>query len=152
MIKIRFVFVMVMLVIFITGCSFNASNLNEEFVKDEAEKVTGLFYENLEQNDYDAVGELFSEKFYKITPRDSFGVFLKKLKNDLGNYKSKTLTQWSSRRVTGTNPVTECVLVYSVKHDKFDAVEKITVIEENNRMKIFGYHVNSPAFDPPVKK
>jgi len=128
------------------SCQFNGTNINEEQVKRDAVAVTDKLYEYIEKDNYAAADRLFSKGMFKTTNKDSLNAFLKRNKEVLGIFKSRVLSNWGSRTVTGTNPVTECKLVYTSGYTKYDAVETISLVKEDGVMKILGYHVDSKAY------
>src|SRR5690606_10184241 len=67
---------------------------------------------------------LFSDKFFEVTPADSLNRIFEKIKI-LGEYKHRALADWSTFRVTGTNPKTEYMLHYVVEYTSHPAQEII---------------------------
>ena len=132
----------------VTGCTFNANATfqNEKQEKEKAESVAGNLYMNISNKNFKANQALFSTAFYAVTPKDSLDKMFVKTAETLGDYKDMKLLDWNTSRATGTNPKTEYVLVYEVTYAKFKAKETLSLIKENNKVKITGYFIDSKGF------
>jgi hypothetical protein len=129
----------------IIGCNFNAnvSYENEEKEKEDAQSVIALFYMYSNKNDMVNIVNLFSDSFFKITNKQELRDFLSYKQMKLGEFKDYSLKDWKTNRVKGTNPKTEYLLIYDVKYSSYNAIETISLIKEDGKIKIFGYDVDS---------
>jgi len=144
--KNLFLGLMALSCLLLVNCRLNGTTINEEYIKEDAVKVSDKLYGYIEKDNYTEADKLFSAQFFKVINKGSLHVFLKKNKELLGGFKSRVLSDWGSRNVVGTNPATECKLVYTSGYTKYNAVETISLIKEGGEMKIVGYHVDSDAY------
>lgn len=137
---------MCLIIFLLSACNFNAnmSYENEETEKENAESIIAMFYLHIGRNDFDNVFDLFSDSFYKVSSKNNLKEFLIDKRNKLGDFKDYTLKDWKTHRVKGTNAITEYLLIYKVKYSNNEVIEKITLIKENNDIKICGYDVGKP--------
>jgi hypothetical protein len=138
----------VFLAISITSCNFNVNSTteNREEDKDEAEKVTLLFYAYLENNDFNKTHDLFSPKFIEVTNLSELDTIFIRSNRELGKVKNKELLNWETRVKSGTDPLSEYLLVYKVTREKHESKETIRLQKENNAIKILAYNVE-PVFN-----
>lgn len=135
------------LLILLAGCQVNSSNENEESEKIKAEKVTDKFYSMIADKNFEKADAFFSADFFKISTKEQLHQILSKTNATLGNYQSKKLADWKTKRTFGSKPFSEYVLVYEVKYEHFTAMETITLVSsDNSSIKILGYHINSDGF------
>ena len=129
------------------GCNFNANVTyeNEKAEKENAESIAGMFYLYISRNEFDSVLDLFSGSFYEVSSKSDLKEFLIDKRKKLGDFKDYTLKNWKTRRVEGTNAVTEYLLTYQVKYSKNQVIEKVTLIKEKDKIKICGYDVSKPV-------
>jgi hypothetical protein len=130
--------------VLLNSCNFNAnaSYENEKVEKEKAESVIGLLYLYTSMNSFDEVIHLFSDSFFKVSSKEKLKQFLEEKKQTLGDFKDYSLVNWKTNRVTGTNPKTEYLMVYEVKYTNYNATETISLVKENQEIKIIGYNVN----------
>ncbi|WP_286920699.1 hypothetical protein [Flavobacterium sp. UBA4197] len=138
----------ILLVSVLTSCNFSANvkNDNELQDKQDAESVAGLLYLYTSRKEYKSVLNLMSTDFYKVASKDQFLEFLNAKEKKLGEYKDLTLLDWKTTSLKGTDSKTEYLLTYKVVYSNYTAEEKISMIKENNKVKISGYNVNSEGF------
>lgn len=128
----------------LNSCNFNinANYENEKTEKENAESVISLFYLYTSRNSFDESINLFSDSFFKISSREKLKNFLEEKKKTLGDFKDYSLVYWKTNRITGANPKTEYLMVYEVKYTNYNATEAISLIKEDEKVKIIGYNVN----------
>lgn len=127
----------------LSSCNFNSTYLNREEDKKEAEKVAGDFYKLLQKNEFQKINPFLSTQFKAVTSPEKLNDYLTGALNKLGAIKSEKLDHWESKIVKGTNPSAIYVLYYIVERTKYQSKETVTLIGENNQIKIQGYNVNS---------
>lgn len=137
--KIIIVFVLVL-----CSCNFgvNSVQTNKEADKEQAEAVAAKLYWHTLNNEFDKIPELFGATFYKGNTKEGLRNFLLKKKEMYGNFIEFNLKDWNTRLVQGTNSSSEYVLVYEVQYEKKTVIEKVSMIRENNIIKIVGYYVD----------
>ncbi|HRB70957.1 MAG: hypothetical protein E2604_02210 [Flavobacterium sp.] len=131
---------------FLSSCNFNANVKKENDVQDkeEAESTAGLFYLYMTNKTYDSIPKLMSNEFYKLVSEAELKTYLINKERKLGEFKDFTLKDWKTTRTSGTNSKTEYLLIYDVTYSNAHAEESISLVKENEKVKIFGYNVNSP--------
>lgn len=128
------------------SCYFNASLTNEESERKKGEEVTNIFYEYVKNQDLDgSIEPYFSKELLAITPIDQLDSLFLLINNKSGNYISKELDEWSTKRQKGTDESWECKLIYSVKYEKGESKEFFELIKENDSIKILNYNFRSSA-------
>ncbi|TAE62270.1 MAG: hypothetical protein EAY77_07775 [Flavobacteriia bacterium] len=144
----KFIFTVVLFISFLTSCNFSANVKYENRLqdKDDAESIAGELYLYTSRKDYESILKLVSDDFYKISSKGKFLEFLKAKDEKLGKYKDFTLINWKTTTKKGTDSKTEYLLIYKVKYSKYVSEEKISMIKENNEVKILGYNVSSEGF------
>lgn len=131
-----------------TSCRFNATYRKQESDREDAEKVANALYGHIIDSSYKAADNLFHEKFFQVTPKDSLHKLYRKAKASLGIFKNNNLIEWDAQQTVGTDDKTQYVLLYKVGYSKFEATERINLIKEegSDSIKIIGYHIDSPGF------
>ncbi|PWS30810.1 hypothetical protein [Pedobacter paludis] len=127
----------------LSSCNFNSTYLNREEDKNEAQKVADSFYKLLQKNEFQKINPFLSEQFKAVTSSEKLNDYLRGALNKLGEIKSEKLDHWESKIVKGTNPSAIYVLYYIVERTKYNSKETVTLVGENNQIKIQGYNVNS---------
>lgn len=132
----------------LASCNFSANvkNDNELQDKQDAESIAGKLYLYTSRKEYESIIKLMSNDFYKVVSKDEFLKFLESKEKKLGEYKDFTLLDWKTTNLTGTDSKTEYLLTYKVVYSNHKAEEKISMVKENNKVKILGYNVNSEGF------
>lgn len=138
--------VVLLLLVSINACTFNSIHVNEEREREQAASIMGSFYFAIQTKHFADVEFLFSETFYKTTTKDDLYRMLIKTQELLGEYKDGTLVDWKTRRVSGSNPLTEYTLVYDVRYDKYKARETINLKREKTGIKIISYNIASEGY------
>ncbi|UUC44810.1 hypothetical protein [Flavobacterium cerinum] len=138
--SIIFIFIVVVL----NSCNFNANIKKENNIRDKeaAESVVGFLYLYTAKKEFDSIPKLMSQDFYKLVAREDLKSYLISKKEKLGDFKDFTLKDWKTTETSGTNPKTEYLLIYDVTYSNGHAEESISLVKENNKVKIFGYNVN----------
>ncbi len=124
------------------GCSFNATYLNRPEDKTDAEAVTNLLFLDLQNKNYDSAYSLFSDEFYKVTPKDKLKKIFTAIQNEQGDLQEVNLKECNTKIVTGTNPSADYFLIYRNKHQKNYLLDSIHLVRENGgKLKIAFFHV-----------
>lgn len=141
-------FIIIIFISFLTACNFSANVKNENSLQDknDAESIAGKLYLYTSRKNYESILKLLSRDFYNVASKEQFLEFLKAKEEKLGEYKEFTLLDWKTTNNKGTNSKTEYILLYKVVYSKYQSEEKISLIKENNEVKILGYNVNSEGF------
>jgi len=132
--------------LFLVGCNVNTVHPNEISDKEDAEKIAEQLFSSLEQNNFLEAQDLFSDRFFEVTPRDSLNSIFERVKT-LGKFKHRTLADWNTFRITGSNPKAEYTLNYVTEYSLFPAQEIIKMEREDSLIKIISYHVYSDGFE-----
>lgn len=140
--------IMVLFISILTSCNFsvNVKNDNKLEDKQDAESVVGQLYLYTARKEYDSILKLMSKDFYKVASKEKFLEFLKAKERKLGKYKDFTLKNWKTTSKKGADSKTEYILIYKVVYSNHESEEKISMVKENNEVKILGYNVNSEGF------
>lgn len=132
------------LVIFVLliGCNnnVNMSFENELSEKKDAESVAALLYMYSSRNDIKNIQNLFGKTFYRTNDTIKLKEYIINKEKEFGDFKDYKLLKWKTFRKIGTNPVNKYLLIYDVKYEKFEVIEEISLIKENDQIKIIGYH------------
>lgn len=136
--------VLISMVFFIGSCYYNATISNEESEKKKGEQVADVFYQYVEDSNFDgSIKPYFSTEFLAATPVSQLDSLLSFIKGKSGSYEYKELKEWSTKRQKGTHELWECELSYSVKYEKGKSREYIKLIKENDSIKILNYNFTS---------
>ena len=95
------------------SCNFNTTRNNLKSDRDRAIAISDKLFDCLEHNNYDCADKLFSKKFFEATPKDSLHKVYSISKEVLGEFKVRTLEEWETSVVSGTNPAAEFLLIYN---------------------------------------
>lgn len=130
----------------LSSCNFSANVKKENDVvdKEAAESTVGLFYLYTTNKKYDSIPNLMSNEFYKLVSKEELNTYLLNKEKKLGDFKDFTLKDWKTTRTSGTDSKTEYLLIYDVTYSNAHAEESISLVKENEKVRIFGYNVNSP--------
>jgi hypothetical protein len=134
-------------VMIFSGCHFNSQYINSEGDRQDAEKVTARLYELIKSKNYEEATGLFSNKFFEVSSKQKLIEFFTATNKKLGDLVSTKIETWQTRRVEGSNPSADYLLLYKNKYDKFESKENITLTRDpDGKIRITGYHVNSDGF------
>ncbi len=115
---------------------------NEESEREKAEIVTNQFYELLKDNKIDESMNLFSSSFFENSSKESFKKFLIEKDKKFGTLEKITIKDWKTKRTVGiNNHNNEYLIIYIVNYKNNIVEETITLIEEEDKVKIFGYNI-----------
>ena len=128
----------------LSSCNFsaNVSHENELSEKENAEAVVAKLYWYTGQNEFDKIPDLFSKTFFETSNTKELLAFIKNKKSELGDFKDYKLSSWKTHRSSGTNPVSQYLLIYNVQYSNQNTTEDISLVKENNKIVISGYRVN----------
>jgi len=151
--KKAFLFSIIISVLMLTGCNFNATNINDVSDKKEGEKVIEEFYSYMKNKQFISAEKLFSEGFFAVTSKVTLQDIFQKTNKNLGDYEGKKLLEWNTRKVVGTSSKIEYFFVYEVKYKKFKAKETVVMFKEKDGViRIISYNVTSDGFMDSVLK
>lgn len=131
--------------LFLISCNLNTVYTNDLSDKAEAEEIAEQLYNHLEKGNLQEAQNLFSDKFFNVTPPDSLNSMFLRIKN-LGKYKNRTLKDWKTLRVAGSKPKAEYMLLYNVNYTSYSAQETLRMEKEGKKIMIVGYQVYSDGF------
>ncbi len=131
----------------LVGCDFNTTRTNLASDRDRAVAVSDKLFDCLEHSNYECADKLFSKEFFEATPKDSLHEIYRISRDVLGEFKVRTLEEWETSVVSGTNPVAEFLLLYNVEYTKHPAQVALFMVEEEGEVKIKVYRILSDAFD-----
>jgi hypothetical protein len=135
------------LMLIIVSCTFTSTYLNREEDKRKAEQVTNRLFDYIQKNEYDKSFQLFSNTFWTVTSKDKLREILTVTQKKLGRLDSTRLGECQTRRITGTSPSGEYLLVYKNHYHNYEATETIRlVLEEKEKIRIIAYNINSEGF------
>lgn len=123
------------------SCTFNETQKNKEKDKKEAEKITSLFFSKLKSGKEEDISKLFSDNFFKITPKDDLKKIIKTANSEAGIIRSYSLFGWESTVTTGGNAHSEYLLTYYVKRNKMNTLETFSMEKVGEEIKINGYDI-----------
>jgi hypothetical protein len=148
LIQEKFKFYCLLIIIpIISACHFNSQYINRDQDKNDAEKITNLFYNDVKNGTIsDKTFELFSSKFWKSTDEEEFASFLINIQKELGILIEVKLDNWNTKVVEGTDPIYSYELTYLNTYEKCTAQETITLERENGVIKIVRYDISSNGF------
>ncbi|RZJ47727.1 MAG: hypothetical protein EOO44_22050 [Flavobacterium sp.] len=139
-------FFLLIFIMLLCSCHLNNIYENEEAEKAAAEKVADEFYNFIKRQEFVQSEVLFSSGFYKISSREDLQILLNATNKLVGNYQSRKLIDWKTKRIEGSNPSSEYFLVYEVIYDKYPSRDTFRLVKEDGEIKIFAYNVNSEGF------
>ncbi len=125
------------------ACTFTTSLDNRESDRDEAEKITNKFYEDLKANNYDVLDTLFSQEFFQASPKDSLLKFLNSMHKALGDITADSVIDWKTKITRGTVDSSDYRFLYAVKRTKHNSKETLRLVKvPSGKIKIVYYHVD----------
>ena len=130
------------------SCTFNITYKNRGIDKQAAEQVLTRLYICLENKDYKSADTLFSKDFYKVTPKEKLNGLFAMTDDKLGDIQDTNIAEWQTEVVTGTNPSSDYVFLYTNKYKYYDGQVKIHLIKDpDGKIRILGYRIQSDGFD-----
>lgn len=135
--------------IFIILCLFYLNGCGISDVKSDAEDLWSEYFTAIQLESFQEVLPLYSNEFYKKTPRDDWVRVLKKIQEKLGNPESYQQVSWKVQaQAHRSQSGTVVILVYDVQYSKYDAREKITVFKpaSGGEALIVAHNINSKEF------
>ncbi len=124
------------------GCSFSKE-------RQEAEQLAEQYFAKLRGADLDGVLALYSTRFYQITSRADWRVFLENQRARCGTPKAHSLTTWHVFSSFGANSGTTTTLVYEVQYSNCRMSEKMTIFKPSGgKIQIQGHFLTPRAQMP----
>jgi len=140
------VFFVITICLFVSSCRFNTSYNNREADKQDGEELIVEFYELLKNKEYNRTYTFFDKRFFEATDTQKLNEIYDISFEKLGDVESYDIEKWETQAVVGTDPKTNYVFQLNVKRSDFGSKETLTLIKEENEIKIIGYHVDSEGF------
>jgi len=127
-------------------CTFKSTYVNEDSQREKAEKIADSLYSHINKQQYEKCERLFSDKFFEVTGKNGLRDIFLKTRKSLGEYNSKKLIDWKTTRIEDTDSHIDYLLIYNVRYEKYEAMETIRLLNEDNTIKIIAYNVDSEGF------
>jgi hypothetical protein len=104
------------------GCGFSKD-------RKEAEELAEQYFAKMQSGDVEGVLPLYSGRFYAVTSRGDWRVFLENQLARCGRPSSHSLATWNVFNAFGTNAGTTTTLVYDVQYSSCRVSEKMTIFK-----------------------
>ena len=135
------------LLLLFSSCNYSRQYINQTEDKEDAEKVTNHYYDFVLQQQFDSIVKLCSQHFLEHTDEERFKKILNKTFDKLGALKKTDLIHWETRRVIGSNPLSEYYFIYESTYERSIAKEQFRLVrEEDSVIRIISYQINSDRF------
>jgi len=136
-VKYQIVFIYLLLL----SCNINGTYENRESDKKDGEQINAAFYKLIQQRKFEKTYSLFTDRFFTITDTSKLATLYIQIDSTCGNIKDYTLSEWKTKIVKGSNPVSEYVYLYDVNREKCKTRETISLKKENGNVRIMSYDV-----------
>ena len=122
------------------GCSFSQD-------KKEAQQLAERYFATIQAGDVEGVLSLYSARFYEVTSRAQWRVFLENQRLRCGVApKRHSLVTWHVFNAFGTNAGTTTTLVYDVQYSSCRVSEKMTLFKPSGgNVQIQGHFLTPKA-------
>lgn len=120
--------------------------------KPEAEELWKQYFGAVQSESYQNVIPLYSDEFYKKTPKEDWIKILKKIRDNLGTPENFKQVNWKVQAQAHTSKSgTVVTLIYDVQYSKHEAREAIQVFKpaSGEEALIMAHNINSNAFLSP---
>jgi hypothetical protein len=107
----------------------------------DAEQLAAQYFAAIKEHNVDAVMPLYSPEFFQVTPEDKWRQLLIRVGEKLGPLQSYKEDYYNIFNMSGSG--TTVTLQFSVKYEKYDAKEIITVGNAHGKFLITGHNINS---------
>jgi hypothetical protein len=132
-------FVMLVSLCAAMGCSFSKD-------REEAEQLAEQYFAKMHGGDMEGALSLYSARFYEVTSRAEWLVFLQNQRARCGAPKTHSLVTWNVLNTFGTNAGTRTMLVYDVQYSSCRVSEKMTIFKPSGgRIQIQGHFLTPKA-------
>jgi hypothetical protein len=122
-----------------TGCSFTED-------RKEAEQLAEQYFAKMQGGDIEGALSLYSARFYGITSRADWRVFLENQRARCGTPETHALVTWNVFNSFGTNAGTTTTLVYDVQYASCQVSEKMTFFKPSGgKIQIQGHFLQPKA-------
>jgi hypothetical protein len=105
----------------LSGCGLTAE-------RDAAAACADRYFAAAAQDDLTAVLGLYSQRFFSVTPRETWMSTLTQLRDRCGRPETHKLENWTVTRNVGTNAGTTVRLVYEVRYTRCRVTETLTLL------------------------
>lgn len=133
------------------SCNLNVDKNNEESERKKAELIVDIFHKNISDLNYDKNENLLSIAFKKNVDINAFNSSFDFYNERLGNYESKELYKWSTKRSALDNEW-NVTLIYFVTYTESKSFEKFDLVKEGEEIYINNYVINSKALETPTQE
>jgi hypothetical protein len=128
----------------LVACNFNTHWNNREEDKAEAEQVMNAFYALQQSDRFRETIPFYSDRFLEVTDTAWILNIYKSRDENLGPMESKELAACQTLIIKGSKPSSQYLLVYTVRHQKFDAREEFRLEKEaDGQIRIMAYNLQS---------
>ena len=128
------------------GCSFSRD-------REEAEQLAEQYFSKVQAGEMEGALSLYSARFYDVTSRADWLVFLQNQRARFGTPKTHLLVTWNVLNTFGTNAGTRTTLVYDVQYSSCRVSEKMTIFKPSGgRIQIQGHFLTPKAATPGDKE
>ncbi|WP_152558095.1 DUF3887 domain-containing protein [Altibacter lentus] len=142
------IFIISIMSILLTNCSFNYKQKNNEKDLKDAEQVSSALFKELKDQDFESAIKFLDKRFLEETPEEEMMKLFERSNDSLGQLINTELYDWNSEVSYGTNTQGIYNLIYNASFEKGEAIIKMTIIKyPNGVMKILGYHSTSKVFE-----
>lgn len=125
-------------------CAVMACSFSED--RKQAEQLAEQYFAKMQSGDVEGVLSLYSSRFYQITSRADWRVFLENQRARCGVPKSHSLVTWNVLNSFGTNAGTTTRLVYDVRYSSCRVAEKMTLFKPSDgEIQIQGHFLTPQA-------
>lgn len=123
---------------FLAACNVSGSGSGGQIKLAEAE--TARFHARLDAEKYHEIWQASSDVFHKAATEEQINRIYTAVSTKLGKVKTSKQVQWRENWGTGGHLVE---IVMDTTFEKGTGVETLTFLEEDQRLKLAGYHINS---------
>jgi hypothetical protein len=117
--------------------------------RQEAEAVADRYFAAIGAGDITGALSLYSERFYKVTPREKWLEWLNDVRARCGAPKSHSQTNWKVMSSVGSNGGTRVTLVYDVRYASCSVSETMMIFKpRGGEMQIEGHFQKADPVDP----
>lgn len=139
----RILLLLVVLFYSSASCVFKQTETyeNEVSEREKAEIITKKFYRLIEDGKNDEITNLFTINFFENSSKEDFKKFLLKKDKSFGKLNKIVLKDWKTKRSVGVENNSDYLLIYIVNYKNIISEEKISLVEEKGKIKIYSYDI-----------
>jgi hypothetical protein len=123
----------------VMGCSFSED-------REESERLAEQYFAKMQGGDMEGALSLYSARFFEVTSRTDWLVFLQNQRARCGTPKTHSLVTWNVLNSFGANAGTTTTLVYDVQYSSCRVSEKMTIFKPSGgKIQIQGHFLAPKA-------